>query len=344
MSNVLFARVGWMKRYKGPQGDDEKPVGGGSYTKEKLGHEAFNFLPLDGEMLGYFQPQLAAGRNSTIALERIRAGFSGAALEGVLVVFVATHPNEGGQRIIGWFRNATVYRHEQPSKAAERNQFSYFAKVPADHSVLLPDRNRTFRIPSGSGAFGQANVCYTLDYKGQRKGSSWISDAINYVNSYAQENIALEPESETDRVVEEMVGISIERGAGFQSNPRIRRAIEDHAMKRAKAHLDKLGYKPKDKHKTESYDFLCDVSGSALFVEVKGTQDRGESVSLTPKEVDHALQYANSALFIVHSVKVAGKRRPKASGGKDFFLNPWDIRAGTLKPRGFVFALPKASE
>jgi hypothetical protein len=36
-----------MKKYRGPQADDEKPIGGGSYNKQELGHEAFNFLPLD---------------------------------------------------------------------------------------------------------------------------------------------------------------------------------------------------------------------------------------------------------------------------------------------------------
>jgi hypothetical protein len=54
---VLFARVGWMKWYKGPKPDDEKPIGGGSFTKEHLGYEAFNFLPLGGKYFGYFQPR-----------------------------------------------------------------------------------------------------------------------------------------------------------------------------------------------------------------------------------------------------------------------------------------------
>jgi hypothetical protein len=58
MTRVLFARIGWMRWYRGPQQDDEKPIGGGEYNRQSVGHEAFNFLPLDVKMLGYFQPRL----------------------------------------------------------------------------------------------------------------------------------------------------------------------------------------------------------------------------------------------------------------------------------------------
>jgi hypothetical protein len=56
----------------------------------------------------------------------------------------------------------------------------------------------------------------------------------------------------------------------------------------AEKRLEKLGYEPKDVHRNKPYDFLCNVSGSALYVEVKGTQDNGDSVSLSPNEVKHA--------------------------------------------------------
>jgi len=339
MRTVLFARIGWMRWYRGPRADDQKPIGGGSYNKAELGHEAFNFLPLNGEMLGYFQPRLRKGHESTIALERIQAGFTGDQLDGVLVLFVATNPESGGQRIVGWFRDATVYRRDQSSEALERNQFSYFVKTREEYAALVPESRRSFEIPSGKGAFGQANVCYALDDEGRPKKAGWIDEALNYVDSYALENIAQEPESEADQGIDQTVSIAIERGAGFQSNPEIRRVIEDYAMGKAKEHLEGLGYKPIDRHKTESYDFLCEVSGSELFVEVKGMQDDGSAISLTPKEVEHARKHKNSALFIMHSVKVTGDKRPAVSGGKQIFLHPWDISAGTLKPRGFVFTL-----
>ena len=340
-----------MKWYNGPQPDDKKPIGGGSYNKRALGHEAFNFCPLNGNMLGCFQPRLQPptvrkNHPSTIALERIEAGFAGEALNGVLAVFVATDPKRGGQRIIGWFRDATVYRHEQSSSAKERNLFSYFLKTQAENAVLVPETRRASIIPAGKGAFGQANICYALDNNGHPKNEArWIGEALKYIDSYELENTAQEPESEADYDIEQMLGGTIERTAGFQSNPRIRRAIEEFAMRWAEKRLaELLGHKPKDTHKTKPYDFLCNVSGTELYVEVKGTQDNGNSVSLTPKEVEHAQKHKNSALFIVHSVKVEGKRTPVVSGGKEVFLRPWDISTGTLKPHGYIYTLKTQKE
>jgi hypothetical protein len=40
---ILFARIGQMACYAGPQIGDEKPRGGGKHNKHNLGHEAFNF-------------------------------------------------------------------------------------------------------------------------------------------------------------------------------------------------------------------------------------------------------------------------------------------------------------
>ena len=345
MAPVVFARIGWMKLYRGPQPDDEKPIGGGSYNRRSLGHEAFNFLPLDGHMFGYFQPRLQPNHPSSIALERIEASSAGEELKGVLAVFVATDPKRGGQCIVGWFPDATVYRHERPSNDKRRNSFSYFLKTSSEKAVLIPKPKRGFTIPSGKGAFGQANVCYALDTNGHpKRWAQWIDNALEYIDSYDLDNVAQEPESEADPDIEQMLGITIDHVAGFQSNPRIRRAIEEYAMRWAERRLEELGYKPKDTHKNKPYDFLCKVSGADLYVEVKGTQDNGTSVSLSPNEVEHARKHRNSALLIVHSVKVKGKRNPIVSGGRELLLNPWDISTGTLKPRGYVFTLSRVPE
>jgi hypothetical protein len=55
---LVFGRVGWMRWYRGPQPDDEKPIGGGKYNETDIGSEAYNFLPVGNLLLGYFQPQL----------------------------------------------------------------------------------------------------------------------------------------------------------------------------------------------------------------------------------------------------------------------------------------------
>ncbi|MGH9439017.1 MAG: DUF3883 domain-containing protein [Terriglobia bacterium] len=320
MPLILFTRIGWMKWYQGPQPDDKKPIGGGKYNVRNVGIEAFNFSPLDGEMSGYFQPPQAG--NESIALERIKAGFNGEELKGVLVVFVATRPNGGGQRLIGWYQNATIWRKQQNSNDVRRNRFSYYLRTSAKNAVLIPEKKREFQILKGKGGFGQANVCYILDGKGARKQAPWMDQVLSYIESYE---------------IEERLGIIIDQGAGFQSNPKIRRAIEDYAMEWAKKRLIELGYELEDTHKNKPYDFLGNKSGKNLYIEVKGMQSNGTEIALTPNEVRHAENHENSALFIVHSVVVQGEENPVVSGGEELLINPWDISKGTLRPRGYIF-------
>ncbi len=147
--------------------------------------------------------------------------------------------------------------------------------------------------------------------------------------------------SETNREISETISTTIEKSAGYQSNPRIRRAIEDYAMHWAYERLKEKGLAPVDKHKTKPYDFLCTAANADLYVEVKGTQGDGRCISLTPNEVKHAKEHKNSALFIVYGVDVKGEKMPKVSGGKELFLQQWDINSGELEPIGFTFTLPE---
>jgi hypothetical protein len=76
-----------------------------------------------------------------------------------------------------------------------------------------------------------------------------------------------------------------ERGAGFQSNPEIRRVVEEYAMDRAQEKLSGLGFsKFKDTSKRHCYDYTCNRGGTLYYVEVKGTQGSGTSVILTKNE------------------------------------------------------------
>ncbi len=94
---VIVCRIAWMDHYRGVS-ETDLPKGGGAYVKAKgFGHEAFNFAPHRDEYFGFVQ---ATGRGVNLA----RLGcISGAeSLDGVTVIWVATHPYEGGTRIVGW--------------------------------------------------------------------------------------------------------------------------------------------------------------------------------------------------------------------------------------------------
>jgi hypothetical protein len=274
---VLFARVGWMKRYKGKQADDERPIGGGDYNQDETGHELFNFLPIGDRVYGYFQPAMkppAVSRRhpSSVRLQRVESGYGGDTLNGVLVIFIARRPGLGGQCIVGWYRNATVHRQVQMSGEKRRDRMDYYVEAAAEDATLLPEPRRLpLPIPKGKGRFGQANVCYALSDQGQPKPKAdWMSVAIHYVSAYQHENASQDPESETDPDIAEIVDSTIERSAGFQSNPQIRRAIEQYAMGWALRRLNVLGLMPIDTHKNESLRFRLHGCWGALVCRGQG--------------------------------------------------------------------------
>lgn len=332
---VLFARIGWMKYHNGPMIGDEKPRGGGKYNRTGLGHEAFNFHEINGQLFGYFQPQMQA---SKIKLERIVPGTRGDILNGVLVVFVATHPEQRSQRIVGWYRNARVYRDYRPSPPKERNGFNYFLVSEARDAVLLPTDVRTQIVPGGKGGFGQANICYLFQQDGKSKPAKWVPDELDFVHGYAGENLLVNPQAEAAPAVVHSVELEIERSAGFQPNSGIRKVVELHAMARAQTEFESRGYEVKDVSKTKPYDLCCTKSDEVRYVEVKGTQTAGTDIVLTAGEVNFIQGNArNCVLCVVHGIAVKGRGRPKASGGKLNLMEPFDISAGVLKPLAFTF-------
>lgn len=325
-----------MTYYCGPQPGDEKPQRGGKYTRTELGHEAFNFKPIRGRVYGYFQPQMQAG---AIRLERIEPACSKDSLEGVTVIFVATQP-ERGQRIVGWYRNASVSRRPKRDTTGQRKGFNYFLETKSQDAVLLPTRKRTQPIPGKRRGFGQANVRYLYHPDGHRHNLAWADEALEFVESYKGGNLVEHPELESAAEVEDVIESHLNRTAGFESNARIRRAVEDRAMKVVETYFRRRGYDVQDDHRTESYDFLCASSTEKLYVEVKGTRSLGELFSLTANEVEFARAHARSTvLCVVHSINVRGRRRPKATGGQLLEVAPWSPDKHELRPVAYVCKL-----
>lgn len=96
---------------------------------------------------------------------------------GVLVIFVALHPKRtglDGPLIVGWYRNATIYRSEQESKDGEG---SYRVEAAAKDIKCVPvlDRKKTIpRARKGKTGIGQSNIFYTRDSKGERLSLPWL--------------------------------------------------------------------------------------------------------------------------------------------------------------------------
>jgi hypothetical protein len=333
---ALFARVGWMHFYNGPVPGDERPVGGGRYNKNQIGHEVYNFREIDTRLFGYFEP---AKSSLTVTLERIAADAAGAdKLNRVLVVFVARRA-EGGQVIVGWYKEAEVLRNSVDHSPGKPQGYGHLCSAERRNCVLLPDENRIIEIPSGKGGMGQSNICYALTENGSPKNAPWIQRALDFIDDYQGSNILAKPEEDAEEESAAAIEKALARskGQGFARTPQQRRALENHAMAIAIAHFRHEGFEVQDVSARRSYDLLCTKSTKEVHVEVKGTTTNRDAIVLTNNEVKHTNDPRNSCiLFVLHSIRLKGS---KASGGEKFILNPWQLQHAQLAPVSYTYRL-----
>ncbi|MDE0210046.1 MAG: hypothetical protein OXJ64_09195 [Boseongicola sp.] len=183
--SVLFCNVGWMKRYCGLHAGDEI-LGGGAWVNEH-GHglEACNFLDHEGTTYGFVKSP-----GDAINLEKIAQ--NGMALtvdsdiesiEGVLVVWTAPLRGHAPTVVVGWYRDATVYRRNRKFRSTpsihKRNRVDvYRFKTKSKNAVLLPVATRTLEITRfQAGLMGRANIWYA----DTREGESVVREVRNLV-------------------------------------------------------------------------------------------------------------------------------------------------------------------
>lgn len=335
---VLFARIGWMTFYEGKVPGDSELVGGGAYNESGTGSEVLNFAPHQGRLYGFVQ----GIKSFPLTLKRIDPHSGDAAsVNSTLVIFVAKRPDDGGQVIVGWYRNATVNQEAASDpRPGFRKKRAFNVVAKRREAVLLPTNERWQLVPSGAAAFGQSNVCYSYDSEFHRKKALWIRHAVDYVLGYTGANLVLDRSIETQNQGAEKAEATdaAGQGQGFASTPAQRRAIEEHAMARAFAHFRKRFSKVENVSKQKGVlDLRCGSAGeTSIHVEVKGTTTAGDAVILTRREVERA-RSSPSALYVLHSIKLEGE---KASGGTARVIDEWAIRRGSLTPLAFIYKLP----
>ena len=139
--NLLFCRIGWMSNYAG--NIDKDPIkNGGAFNKTNIGHEIYNFKSFNGKYYGYVE---AGG---TIHIERINKSIKSDYIDDVLVVWIATNPTKGGQYIVGWYKNARIYKekkylpNEESLKERITNGFIDY-NIESQEAILLSESKRT---------------------------------------------------------------------------------------------------------------------------------------------------------------------------------------------------------
>lgn len=154
---ILFCNIGWMQKYNGIIGDSIER--GGSYNESETGHEVCNFSVARGHVYGYVQP------TGQIKIEKLGAGKEDEFISGITVIWTAG-PENGGTAVVGWYKNATVYREYQAlpkrTKLQKQNGLEHYRiMASASDATLLPPDERTLLIPRAvKGGIGQSNVWY----------------------------------------------------------------------------------------------------------------------------------------------------------------------------------------
>ena len=192
-NKVLFCNVAYMKYYDYAQ-FNEISVNGGQYAADTGDvFEKYNFHRCeDGTVKGFVETRYAGGYNGKdtksdeLFIENIDQHYKNfEEIENVTVIFCAKNPNKNvdSTDIVGWYKNAKVYRNR-------KEYLGRFYNIEAEYqnAILLPEYKRNLdisRITSNKENidFGQANVWYAnkVEHK------PLVSDILSYIDQYSDE-------------------------------------------------------------------------------------------------------------------------------------------------------------
>ena len=258
-----------MESYQGLSSTDQIH-GGGAYVREKgVGQEVCNFASHRGVVYGFVRPPSDDSQpySGQIKIQRIGGyrEYEPDEISNVLVIWTAARP-EGGTFVLGWYKNATVYRfpksYSNPSKLQQQNKLEcYRIKAKSENAVLLPVEQRTFEIPRRiKGGMGQANI--------------WYADSPD--NSRIVSNV---------RAMVRGRKILGKRPKRRRTDPVHNAKVETAAVNEVWMHYQRLGYRVKDVQRENlGWDLEATFGRIKLRIEVKGLSGSNPVGELTPNE------------------------------------------------------------
>ena len=214
---ILFCNIAWMDYYKGTIEGKDVPRNGGSYVAlHNDAHESYNFdaVTLD-KSVGYPRGEYCLGFVETkttnkktrnqLNIEKI----DGCGLyknkdevDDVLVIYCAKYPDSSTQEtyVVGWYKNATVYRYNQtiefPDTEGGIYLQDYFMIAKKEDCVLLPRpirrKSNIWRVPRKSSGvsygFGQANVWFASGRTENSNLDVFLNKIVKQINEYDGKN------------------------------------------------------------------------------------------------------------------------------------------------------------
>lgn len=260
---ILFCNVGWMENYDGLNTGD-KIKGGGKYVHEnKRGFEICNFSKSkNNKVFGYVQPM-----KGTINIEKLGAEKNDDYIDDVLVIWTANRKGRGTV-VIGWYKNAKVYRKFQEFKTIPKIQkqndvSGYYIEADYKDTYLLTFDERMLSVPRGKnqqGSMGQSNVWYA----DKDVGLDFRKKVIGIIESKTK-----------PKKIPNVKIIDIEKKS----------QVEKIAIEEAGSYYASLGYSIRSvENENVGYDLVAKIDEIELLIEVKGLSGKAKTIGLTPNE------------------------------------------------------------
>ncbi|OSZ71897.1 hypothetical protein CAP39_00440 [Sphingomonas sp. IBVSS1] len=295
MPPIIYFNIGWMKHYAGAHIDDPTVGGHGWLANHKHGFECFNYLPTSSGMVQGHRPPGASEKTN---INQLGAKPRDESIDGVLVVWLAREPLSGKTLVVGWYRDATVYRQSQTGAFNLYGMSSeYSVTTDRRNAFLVPVGARSFQVLSSRKApgegFGQKPTWYGAPTVNKR--------VLAYVDSWLSER----------KKVSRTSGGNPPRN----TDPELRRKVEAAAVKHAWNYYE-TKYGQGCVKSVESFgrgwDLEVETGDSTLLVEVKGLLNHAISCELTPNEYEKMLRPENRARYVVYVVNNALADAPNA--------------------------------
>lgn len=164
-----------------------------------------------------------------------------------------------------------------------------------------------------------------------------LNEASSGLPSLAATNVAIEQDDEVDAVIGAFAG------AGRSSDPALRAAVEQHAVRLASDHMRDVHGWSHIAPLGKPFDLVCLGPAGEKHVEVKGTSGAGGTVEYTTNEVDHFRNCPFGAdLIVVREIRVDRTTTPYGtSGGELHHVENYIAPTEDLQPTKYNGRVPR---
>ena len=274
LDNLLLCNITWMRLYQGINNDDFVHKGGEYVEKTGDAEEKYNFCNWgDGYFYGYSPPP------GKIKIENLDAVKNDSSVSGITVVWTAMSPL-GGKRVVGWYKNATVFREIQ-----KEDDVSYRICAKTKDCHLIHADERRLDVPKGKGRPAlQSPVSYggNLDIK-DKKNKLFLRQLDDLLNGVPANRPPKKPRDNRSQVDVEK-RMAVERAAVKC----VQTYFEDDGCVVTSVESDNVGW-----------DLTVTKSNRELHVEVKGHQGNRINCELTPNEYKRAKRKTHTYFLAV---------------------------------------------